>query len=333
STHEEPPLRVRTAVLAAAEAHVRGEGESTVEIARVASLDERRARAPKPSPHALDGQGKGHVLRAPWLLSTFGVAAAVALLVLGKNIESPRSELDRAQEAPTSETASNNAPGAPPPMAAAPAPAQGAASPEFAKKSGVEAKLASPAKPAPSRVRAPASGFAEPPASWSRGGKVEKRASRRGAPSGSHAEAQRDDWGEEREQVREQDKGAIAAPRSAEPMASQPTKEAASTGGAGATLGRSYGAAPPAPAAAAPSRRAADSADSTASPLSEAEEAPLSHDELVQRARKQLAAGSWAPAIESYRELLRRFPDDKQAASWRKQLALARAQERREGAH
>ena len=155
---EVPPARVRTAVLAAA-------------------AEAQRARSPAALPvRALNEHLAAwwSWLRTPWLVPTIGVAAAVAVVVLGREIEPLRRHQHEAEhetvahEAPTpTGSAATSAPTDVPENSRGGAPSRD--EPTSLAQEGEAKSAISPRKPAASaaaRGRVPSKGFAQPPAGW-----------------------------------------------------------------------------------------------------------------------------------------------------------------------
>jgi hypothetical protein len=306
---EEPPARVRGAVLAAAQAQV-------LEA-------QRAARSTRAVATRADESSYGRRLRASWLLPTLGVAAAAALVVFGKNIESPKPSSERevpsAASAPAESTTSADAPAAPPPTAAE--------SEASARASGqLEAKQPAERQRAPTThaARAPAKGFAAPPPAWVAKRKSELPTQPRSAEAPARPSAARDgalDRPEERAANR--DKRAEKARASAqgaeldEPVANDALRASPAAEPA------SPAARAPAPA---PTQGFAD--DLLSGSLEGAKRAPADDASahtvtaLLRRANEHVAAKRWPQAEADFRELLRRYPADARAPSWKKQLAL-----------
>jgi hypothetical protein len=306
---EQPPARVRGAVLAAAHAQVL-EAQRAARSTRVVA-----ARA--------DESSYGRRLRASWLLPTLGVAAAVALVVFGKNSESLEPSRRRAAPSAVSAPAEGKSradePAAPPPTAAE--------SEASARASGrLEEGTRQPADRqrvvTTHAARAPAKGFAVPPPAW-----VAKRKSelpRQHEPGYAEAPAQPSaargaalDAQDER--AANQDKRAAKVSGSAqESHLDEPAANDA------------LGAAPASPAARAPApaptQRFAD--ELLSGSLEGAKPAPAddasahSVTALLRRANEHVAAKRWPEAEADFRELLRRYPADARAPSWKKQFAL-----------
>jgi hypothetical protein len=318
SSEDEPPARVRHALLAAAEAHARASEPRAVQTGA------------EPERGGLWGWW-----RASWLLPTLGVAAAVGLVVFGKHstslqVERAPAPIVTPQPAePAAEVAS------PPPPPAAPSTAQPAASepqPQAAANSAQPQAAATTAQPAASRglaagardatqparttaprraSRAPAQGFALPPPAWDA-----KRAPE--APAKQEAPSHPD---------------ALSMPGAARARSPQPAPSArqdkasaapaaAPSQAADALEGSDTlsGLAEPVQADAVPS--AYGSADDSARKPAQ-QQAARAPDTLVRRAHDFLVAQRWQQAAADYRELLRRYPADSRAAVWKKQLALA----------
>ncbi|MDB4973785.1 MAG: hypothetical protein JWN48_2126 [Myxococcaceae bacterium] len=285
---EAPPPRVRAAVLAAAAEQLR------VMPAAPAPAPLRAAAAPPAQTTKQTAQESSFwsLVRTPWLVPTLGVAAAVALLVFHKEVEAPRSTLERQPSEPELAPASS-----PAPLPAA------------------ERSVATTSAP---------KGYAEPPRHW----RGQREEALRGARE-SHAEAERDERTAAPEQASLQDKARHATAPAAAPAsvvaaaAPAPAKPAADglarIGGAGAGSGGSYVRGPSASSAASSPR--AEGAANVASASRKKSASSSRRDQLVARAQRQVVAAEWAQAIASYRELLKHFPDDPQVSGWRGQLA------------
>jgi hypothetical protein len=284
---------------------------------------QRAARSTRAVATRADESSYGRRLRASWLLPTLGVAAAAALVVFGKNIESPKPSSERevpsAASAPAESTTSADAPAAPPPTAAE--------SEASARASGqLEAKQPAERQRAPTThaARAPAKGFAAPPPAWVAKRKSELPTQPRSAEAPARPSAARDgalDRPEERAANR--DKRAEKARASAqgaeldEPVANDALRASPAAEPA------SPAARAPAPA---PTQGFAD--DLLSGSLEGAKRAPADDASahtvtaLLRRANEHVAAKRWPQAEADFRELLRRYPADARAPSWKKQLAL-----------
>jgi hypothetical protein len=308
---EEPPARVRGAVLAAAQAQV-------LEA-------QRAARTTRAVATRADESSYWNRLRASWLLPTLGVAVAAALVVFGKNIESPKPSSERevpsAASAPAESTTSADAPAAPPPTAAESEASARASGQLEAKQPAVRQRA-----PATRAARAPAKGFAVPPPAWAakRKSELPTQPEPRSAEAPARPSAARDDALDRlEERAANRDKRAEKASASAqgaeldEPVAND-------------ALGASPAAAPASPAARAPAPAPAQgfADDLLSGSLEGAKRAPADDASahtvtaLLRRANEHVAAKRWPQAEADFRELLRRYPADARAPSWKKQLAL-----------
>jgi hypothetical protein len=318
---EPPPARVRSAVLAAAAAQVR-------------AAEPRRAARPT----RVDEQGGfSRWLRAAWLVPSLGVAAAVAVVVFGKNgknLESPSMYRDQHVAKPTA-AAPEPSPAVPPPSAAA------------SESGQAEHKATEPAadmRQAPAKAnRSDRAGarsrddeFARPPPAWNPKRAQPSRAQQeRSARAPAASGAAREPYAEpEREAPRSteeqaavmQDKassglGAASVGQRADPRAVAAEKSERST-----ELDDLASARPAAPAS---SAAPAPASDARASPVSEMQRsradanAARAPNDLVRRAAEHVAARRWQQAAADYRELLRRYPNDLRVAAWKKQLVFA----------
>ena len=167
---EVPPARVRTAVLAAA-----AEAERVREPSRAAAPVTVSAPVSVRKEHAGTWWSW---LRTPWLVPTLGVAAAVAIIVLSKEIEPLRLRKHEAEhEAVAHEAPSARAGAAASTPTSAPKNGLSEASPHDetvsptgeGEQKSVAAAERSSSSAAP-RARAPAKGFAVPPAEWAGAG-------------------------------------------------------------------------------------------------------------------------------------------------------------------
>jgi hypothetical protein len=333
---EEPPARVRAALLAAA-----GAGIATTEREQDAATALRSPPASSaPTPlaqvHTLParpGQEPSArklraALRTPWLLPTLGIAAAVAIVVLGKggdpdalnerlaeqHQERARSPAaapaprESASEVPTESEESASAHDAPSPVSAAPAKRSEPAQPE-AKRELARARSGSGGPP---KAKAPIDPVASSdPASY--GGGLRHRSA---APASPQRSEQRELPKRAITRTSEEASDFAEAPASASPSERDALKAAPTY------------AAPPPPTAAAPARSwpegestRGDEADSVGGAAA-AERAP---DELVERAREHFEAQRFEQAELAYRALLSRFSRDPRASEWRKRLRLAGA--------
>jgi hypothetical protein len=323
---EEPPARVRAALLEAAQAQVLEPQRAARTTRALASVAEDRSFWSR--------------LRASWLLPTLGVAAAVALVVFGKNREAPMPSSERtapnavntpAQGSPSSEREAPSAPAERSPSADEPAasPPTAAESEASARASG---RLAEGARQPADRqraattraARAPATGFAVPPPAWVAKRKSElptqpkpRRAEAPAQPSAARSDAL--DMLDEPPANR--DKRAAKAIGSAQ---GAPLEEPAMND----VLRMAPAAAPAAPAARAPAPTQDFVDDLLSDSLEGAKSVPaddaVAHSvtALLRRANEHVAAKRWPQAAADFRELLRRYPADARAPSWKKQLAL-----------
>jgi len=286
-----PPARVRVAVLAAAQAHAASRQLAT------------RTRTPA------DELGFWSRLRASWLLPALAVAAAVSLVVFGKNIESPKVMSSRAAEQPK-----QAAPSASPPSAASPA---SESTPREEKTRPPEDAPQAPM--AAARARAPEQGFAAPPPAWvakrARATRAEREARDQEVPTATGASRAEP----EREAVASEDQ-ASAQPSTR--RAGAKTEALAASEGAD-SLGSMAAPAPAKPSARAAAPVVANDAMSESDDTKSRRADDASESALVHRAREHFAAKRWQRAEADYRELLRRFPNDTRAPIWRKQLDSA----------
>jgi hypothetical protein len=318
---DEPPVRVRSAVLAAAAAQL--QAAKPLRAARATRVDEQG--------------GFSRWLRATWLVPSLGVAAAVALVVFGKNIESPRARVDEHAARPTA--VPEQSPASPPPSAAA---SESDKVEEKGRQPAVDARQA-PAKASRSNragARSKDDDFAVPPPAWnakrvqpSRAQPEPRSAPAAGAAREPHAEA-------EREELLVPDRPRAA--RSVESIGRVDPRGAASEKSEGADVLDDLSALErPAPAAPASSAaRASSVAPASSAARAPAQDAPAeaaselqrnradakiarAPNELVRRAGEHLAARRWQQAVTDYRELLRRYPNDSRVLAWKKQLELA----------
>lgn len=331
---EPAPTHVSAAVLAFAAQHV-----------------ERPQAARKPAATPRAEGGPWAWLRAPWLVPTLGVAAAVSIVVLYKRVESPDMTRHR-EPAATSEPATPAAPPeAPGPMLGeAPVPAagqSGSASDQAReaedKLSGALAEETAPQKRAPAPVRRSGASvratppsdwdeYAAPPPSWDRErAREQKPGADRSDESGAGPEALgvgvtsekgggRARRSQPRSSQREGEARAEGTTRAVEssvqraPAATAPTLRA--------TAPRPQPAAKAEGSAAAAAPAAAPSDDEGASNASDrgASRAP---DEQVKRAQALLEQRRWSEAAVAYRELLLRYPRDARVPDFRKRLTQA----------
>jgi hypothetical protein len=309
---EAPPARVREAVLAAAHTQV-------LEA-------QRAARSIRAVATRADESSYGRRLRASWLLPTLGVAAAAALVVFGKNIESPKPTSERevpgAVSAPAERTTSAEEPAAPPPTAAE--------SEASARASGqLEAKQPAERQRAPTThaARAPAKGFAAPPPAWvaKRKSELPTQPEPRSAEAPAQPSAARGDALDRlEERAANRDKRAEKASASAPGAELDELAADDALGASPAAAPASAAARAPAPA---PTQRFADD-DLLSGSLEGAKRAPAEDASahtvtaLLRRANEHVAAKRWPQAEADFRELLLRYPADVRAPSWKKQLAL-----------
>lgn len=344
--HEPAPSRVRTHVLAEA-------------AKRAAVLRQRRQEKPLPAaPAGAWVRLRRWLAARPWLAPTALAAAAVVLFVVAQRRERHSvyqvvkehpfpQETSGPGASPSAEEKAAPTSSAPPPEEAAgkferklgeggrrpsagiateaskqrrrvgaPAPrgeageratplsdsGEAVAAPKGAQPSRVEARSRKP------RADATSEGYARPPAGWSGGA-----ASEEVSPP-----------------LLEDAVGAVAAPPPPAPT-SAPAPPRAAPAGARSSRASAGAPASPAPREAHEADRAeappaAAEADDEASPFA----GPvglqaLDRDTLLARVRQAEAAGQWAKAVAIYQELLRRHPNDEDAAAWRKALARARA--------
>jgi len=280
AVYEPPPARVRSAVLAAAAAQPpASEPLRTTQPTRV---DEQ--------------VGFWHWLRAPWLLPTLGVAAAVGLVVFGRGVESPSVHIDGHPAQPAQAAPEQGPVAAPPPAAAN-------------ESSQLEEKAAEPpvkVQRAPDKtarspgMRAQADGFAVPPPAWN--AQRESPAHAQPAPRSVPAPARERYTEPEQAAPPVQDKAPRATPAAPAARASSEIDDA---------FRRPANRGQPSRAEATVSRTLGD---------------------LIRRAGENVAARRWQQAAADYRELLRRYPSDARTEAWKKQLALVtqalRARER-----
>jgi hypothetical protein len=303
------PARVRSTLLAAAGAQL-------------------RAAEPSPAipPTLVPEQGAFlRWLRAPWLLPTLGVAAAVALVVFGKHSQAPSMQVDEQTAKP-----SEQQPG-PSPASAPPSTATSESRPPEDKGGQPAADMQqAPAKAARSRherARSQNEGFAVPPPAWEAkreqaSGTLEESRPKQ-APAASGA-ARKSSAAAEREAPLAQDKasgglGEASGPR-VDRRAAAERSESLDGLAEPTTPAPAARAVPAAPAVADDAR--IESANERQPTHAQAKPA-LAPDDLARRAQQHVTAQRWQLAAADYRELLRRFPNDTRVAAWRKQLVLA----------
>jgi hypothetical protein len=326
---DEPPPSVRASVLAAAAVEARVLEAAARERKSQRPSARPSSRPARPVPDSARG-GLWSWLRAPWLLPTLGVAAAVAVVVLHKEVESPvqREAESREPAGPSAASPAESVAPAKPaaPEAVAPAPAQG---------------MAEGRAPEPSA--APGKGYAAPPPAWDESRRGSAAASKKAAATPTRARDQEPG-------AEEKEASGRLEPMADELAAAPATSEPRGGGAAGLGAARSgerprvesaaRHRAPAASSASAPSAdRATQSADEAAQSADKAApsaestpgsnmHAPAADDSaestlLAKLASAHMKARRWRLAGDTYRELLARFPRDPRVAGWQKQLTLA----------
>jgi hypothetical protein len=307
---DEPPVRVRGAVLAAAAAQV------------------HTAKPPLAArPTRVDEQGGlARWLRATWLLPSLGVAAAVGLVVFSKNLQSPRSHVDEHAVKPAAAPEQQH-PAVPPPSAAASEPEQA----EDKGRQPAEDMRKAPAKASRSdraATRTKDDDFALPPPAWNPKRAQPTRAQQEPRARAASGAAREPYTEPEREAPLIEEKassaqGAASVGRLGSPGAAREKSE-----GTGASDGLAAPA-PAAPAARASSAARAPAQDMPAEAASEMQRSRAdantarAPNDLARRAGEHFAARRWQQAVTDYRELLRRYPNDARGVAWKKQLVLA----------
>ena len=354
---QEPPARVRRAVLAAAREHARPQAEAMVARARVAAP---MAAAPMgAAKKVLPKKSAWQRAHASWWVPALGVAAVVSLFVFGRDVQVPGARVDersypmpeqedeRAAPSPAASAAAAPAaePAAPESQVAEKASRSGPADHAVAREHGrvsvggaADSVARAPAKQNKSaEARDEAKGYAAPPPGWasqserrraarsqteddgmqSTGGGGQGASANRGIGSMGSAGAVRKGAASG---------GAVPAPAQMAPAApmNAPAEERelardrADEGAAREPAAPVF--AKPAPAAsAAPAGPLRNAESSVATPALKKEKA-VTREQLVARAQRQQAAGDLDGALASYRELLTRFANDRDAARWRQQL-------------
>jgi anti-sigma factor RsiW len=351
---EEPPARVRDAVLRAAAQPAKGEQAS--------------ANAPA-AQHATAEGGFWAWLRAPWLLPTLGVCAAVAVVVLGRRIETPQTERAADPRRDQGVAAPAAAHGGPPagskagdPLVPAPASQGAPRAPAEDPRLGSPSSRAQSRGPGPlstARQRSPASpgkgaspassaafddadewraqpapsaDYAVPPPAWQPHATAEGSARREAEPSSRRAS--REAPPEELAPGAEPSEPTL---RARAPSASSTSERPASGFGAAGSAHSTTSparepkvaraplpqAAAPAPAKASPERagRLATEAASDGDAFTDRDARAPS--EQVERAQRHAAGQRWSEAAAAYRALLRHYPNDPRVPVWRRQLAAA----------
>ena len=295
-----PIARMRSKVLAAA-----AEAHASARTSERVPAHLTRLRQVEPSAHSGLVAGALQWLRAPWLLPSLGVAAAVALLVLGRQVEPPDTHGAR-QAAPAASAAAHEPAVAPSAPAQVPGPSRvgESQSPLGQQAPADERQRPTSARSGAARARAPSKGFAAPPPAW-----VEEQP------------AMRERAVVEQRRAREEP-GAPAAPA---PARAEGSLSDGARGGVGPSAAPASGA-----AAATASRAARDDAHAELElagkdkASAKSAQAPgRAPDAALHVASEHFMAQRFEQAAAAYRELLRRYPDDPRAAGWKRRLALS----------
>lgn len=329
---EEPPVRVREAVVHAARASAlqRAGAERTA-----SSRPDRRASL-------------WSWLRAPWFFPAVGVAAAISIVVLRERDGERASEEYPVAAAPTtaaepesaSETSGELAEqtqareGVQPEKAAAAkdeGTAAGGGAPTLRSRSSTRgraiesseslARAPAPRRSVPKANPFPGSSLSEQPSADRLADDVEKREEARPEAAQGQAVAAREKKGRAAPSDAVGGLGAVSSSRYATPPSAAAAPSAAPAAPAAS--------APAAPATGGGSERYAAEAEPAAGAAAKRPAAAGAEDDpasaLARRALSHLRALRYREAITAYEELLRRFPDHARARDWREQLARSRA--------